>query len=317
MKRVIPVLLLSVFLVGCAAPAQTQLPIVTVTSTPTLPPTPTPTATETSTPTKDPNAPPEYSRFENGVYYLDKQTENGNTLTYMWNQKRLVYERLYFTAPVWDKEKVSNDLGAQDMFQLTVFIDKNIEGEAQLPTLIHHENVDPPNSQNFANFFRDVLLSKMADAGIVPNRNSIDLGPIRDGSHAFHFDFVNADGQQSWGIWEGTTITVHIRGDYDQLKAEMSTNGFSEAKSNNTYGPVNYYMVRIRTENGNLTLDIAPSLRPATAWTQKQIMEMFMFAPAAIMEQGPDLTHPSSSTLLSIFAVNQKAYPFFEIGLPP
>ena len=323
MKRIISILLLSVFLIGCAAPAQTQLPTVTVTSTPThLPtstPTPTPTATETPTPTKDPNAPSEYSRFESGVYYLDKQTENGNTLTYTWNPERNVYERLYFTAPVWDHEKEVNDKTAKDLFLLNVTIDKSIEGEQLLPTLTHQDNTLTENSPSWSNSFKDVLLSAMSDYGMFPDNNSFSLKPMHDGSHAFHFDFTNADGPQSWGVWEDPTvgINVRIRGDYEQLKAGQATNGFSESNSNNRYGPANRYMVKIWTENGNLFVDIAPSLRPATAWTRDQLMEMMLFGPAAIMEQGPDLTHPTSSTLLSVLVKNRAPLPLFEMGPPP
>lgn len=105
----------------------------------------------------------------------------------------------------------------------------------------------------------------------------------------------------------------------------MGINGFSESKGSNLYGSANSYIVKIWTEDGNLFVDIAPNLRPATVWIDKQIMEMFMFGPAAVMEQAsyltnsqdvtnlPDLTLSHSGVLLSRFVLNQDRFKLFDI----
>ena len=132
-------------------------------------------------------------------------------------------------------------------------------------------------------------------------------------THDYYFDFINADGHQRMGLWDGITVDVNIRGDFQNLKANSSTNGFSEAKSNHDYGPENSYMVKIWSEEGNLKIDIAPSLQDSSSWTDKQVMEMFMFGLAAVFEQSPDLTNPQSAGLLSSFVLNQDRFRLFDI----
>ena len=95
----ISILLIPFFLAACSPPA-TPLALPsssasedTVVTTPVAP-------TPTEAPTVDPNVPPGYTRFENGIYYLDKTTENGNTLTYTWDTERKAYYRPIFSGYV-------------------------------------------------------------------------------------------------------------------------------------------------------------------------------------------------------------------------
>ena len=75
-------------------------------------------------------------------------------------------------------------------------------------------------------------------------------------------------------------------------------------------------MVKIFAESGNLIVDIAPSLRPATQWTEKQILEMIFFGPANVMESA-DQSNPQSGTMLSGYVLNSKSLPYFTFGPPP
>jgi len=318
--------LLTLVLTSCSS-ASIQLPAVTFTVAPTSTATITPTATDIPTPTKDPDAPDEYTRLENDIYYKDVLTANGNTLIYSWDRDRHVWERQLYSGYLLDYPKEQNDKGGSDQLLMTVFIDATIEDEASLPILIHPENVDANGTLNGTGFIQDLLLSAMGDRGMfgIPKPTSFSMTPWYDGSHQFHFDFVNADGPQQWGLWVGSTITIHIRGDFEELKANMDTNGFSEthsmivgsgASATYRYGPPNSYMVKIWTDaDHNLYCDIAPTLRPATRWTKNLIHEMIFFGPASAMES-EDLTHPFSGGQLSAFVLNQKSYPYFEFGPP-
>jgi|GEM_PF-4027758 len=324
-KKFLPALIINMILASCVS-APTQVSNVTVTSkvaitsvptTPLLP-------TETLMPTIDPNAPVEYSRFESGNYFLDKTTDKGSQLIYIWDVERKSWYREYFFTPLRDHPKEQNDKGGKDQLFMTVYIDDSIENEDLLPELIRVENTEALDANSWSRLFGNVLATQMVNAGIFPDKNYLDFRPWHDGSHKFHFDFKNEDGVQQWGLWEGSEVIVHIRGDYEQLKADMGTNGFSEVVSNHGYGPKNNYMVKIWTENGNLFTDISPSLVPATKWTKKQLMEMFMFGPSWVMEQAtyattpedlanlPNLSNPQSGGMLSIFVVNIDRYTLFS-----
>ncbi len=321
MRNAIIFVSLVLLLAGCASPATaTATPITT--SILTDVPSSTPTPTLTPVPTVDSNAPQGgYTRVENGIYYLDKTTESGTTLTYIWDKERGVWERQIFHGAVWEWDKQSsNDIKAAtgnksdgEQLPMTVYIDGPISGEQSLPTLTHHDNVDPRNILNWTLFFQSLLYTAMANKGII--KHAVDFkGATWFFTHDYHFDFMNADGPQQWGLWDKSAITVHIRGDYDKLKADMATNGFSVAKSNNMYGPTMSYMVKVWTKDGNLFTDIAPN-QPASAWTQKQIMEMILFGPAAIMEQ-TDLAHPQSASQLGDFVLNQDKFKLINYGPP-
>lgn len=318
--------LLAMILTSCSS-APTQLPDAIATVAPTSTSTITPTATTIPTATTDPNEPDEYTRLENDIYYRDVPTANGNTLIYSWDKGRHVWERQIYSGYFLDDPKEQNDKGAKDQLLMTVFIDDSIEEEELLPTLTHPENLASNGARNGSTFVQDLLLTAMLDRGMFgfPKPTSFSMAPWYDNSHQFHFDFVNADGPQQWGLWEGSTITVHIRGDFEELKANMDTNGFSETHSMITgsgasgtyrYGPPNSYMIKIWTDaDHNLYCDIAPTLRPATKWTKSLIHEMIFFGPASVMES-EDLTEPWSGSLLSVFVLNQKSMPYFEFGPP-
>lgn len=334
MKRSSCFLLLYILLASCAtAPAFTATKVPTkplaFTNTPEAPTsTETPTMVPTSTETPDPMAgAPEGATGKNakGEWIKTATTESGKTFEYTWDTERESWYRSFFDGYVWDRPQEANDQGTKNQLYMSVSIDSAIDGEQQLPTLTHHDNVDPNNTMNWTAFFQDTMFKQMGDAGMFSNPRAFDMIPWFDGSHKFHFNFKNADGPQEWGLWDGSTITVHIRNDFDELQKNVGINGFSESKGSNLYGLANSYIVKIWTEDGNLFVDIAPNLRPATVWTDKQIMEMFMFGPAAVMEQAsyltnsqdvtnlPDLTLSHSGVLLSRFVLNQDRFKLFDI----
>lgn len=323
--RVNKILLTSIFaliLASCSSVA-TQPPNVTVTSevTVTSAPTNTPSPTETPISTVDPNAPNEYTRYENGVYYLDKSTEKGNTLIYSYDQEREVWVRPIFNSFLLDLSPDRNDLGIKDQLYIAVTIDATITDEVLLPQIVHVDNVGTHKDEEWSWFLINNIDNALEEQGLFDFGNSLGFEYWSDGSRKLHFDFQNADGSQSWGLWDNTTISVRIRGDFKQLEENSPTNGFYMTKALPRYdknGVTHYYMVKIWTDNdGNLFCDIAPNNVPATHWTNMQIMEMIMFAPAAVMEQAPDLTTPQSSSQLSAFVLNQDRYKLFNLGDAP
>ncbi len=320
MKHLPPLFLITFLLISCgvpSTPAPTAALIPSATSVPTLSSTVTPEVTPIAT--KDPNVPKGYTNNASGKY---SKVENG--LTYIWDEEREAGYRLYFSGYVLDK----TDLNAIDQLLMTVNIDDAVIGEESLHKLKHHANTDPPNTRNWTSLVQDVLYKNMGRAGMFPNPNAFSLAPwvSKEGEptyHQFHFDFKNSEGPQQWGLWTGSQIVVHIRGDYDALKANAQDTRFSDVKGQIKYGPKMNYMIRMWTENGNLHIDLAPNL-PASEWTEKQLMEMFMFAPASIMEGAiyattpedaaklPDYSELASWSTLSIFVLNDE-YRLFDI----
>lgn len=312
-------------LISCtSAPTQPNM-AATSDTTATLSPTNALPSTQTPSPTIDPNAPVEYSRFEDDIYFLDKTTKTGNTLIYTWNKERKVWERQYFYGPVWARYPEQIQKGAHHQLYMTVIIDETLEKDGVLPIITPHENTDPIDTLNWSGHFRDIIIGKMANAGMFADPQNMVMSPWFDGSHKFHFDFNNADGQQQWGLWDGSTITVYIQGDYESLKNGMGTNGFSEAKGIPLYGKDISYMVKLWTQDGNLNINIAPTFMPTN---EKQIMEILMFGPAAVMESAtylkdstnteevanlPDLSEPQSGNTLSSFVLNQGSFRLFDI----
>lgn len=321
MKRLFSLFFLTIFLVSCGAPstpASTATLIPSATSVPTLSSTVTPEVTPTAT--KDPNVPKGYTNDTSGKY---SKVENG--FTYIWDEEREAGYRLYFSGYVLDKTAPN----AIDQLLMTVEIDDAVVGEESLPKLKHHANTDPPNTKNWTSLVQDVLYKNMGRAGMFPNPNAFDLAPWNSKEneptyHQFHFDFKNSEGSQQWGLWTGSQVFVHIRSDYDTLKANTEDIRFSDVEGQIGYGPKMNYMIRMWTENGNLHLDIAPNLA-ASEWTEKQIMEMFMFGPASVMEGAiyattpedaaklPDYSKLASWSTLSIFVLNDQ-YRLFDMS---
>jgi hypothetical protein len=304
----------AIVLASCSS-VSTQAPTVATISevAVTLVPTATPLPTETLMPTIDPNAPAEYSRFENNVYFLDKTTKGGNTLTYLWDKQRKSWYRIIFTGFVLDRPK---EYGSDypDALLMNIYIDDSIVGEESIPMLKHSENTDPPNTVNFYSRFQTNIINALVQRGVIKNISEFNKPSFDD--NKFYFDFINADGSQRWGIWPGTTIEVHIRGDYDTLKMNMGTNGFSETKSL-PYGYTNNYMLKVWTDETNsLYVDIAPSL-PAVEWTEAMFYEMAFLGPGLVFESS-DLTNPVwTGSKTSEFVLNRETWAYFEFGPPP
>ncbi len=322
MKRFLVLFLPTFLLISCRAsstPAPTTTLIPSAATAPTLSSTVTPEPSPTAA--KDPNAPQEYTGFENGNYYLDKKTDKGNTLTYIWDVERKSYYRPIFNGYLWDFSPEINEPDAtgkdtwSDGFLTNVYIDGVIDGEQSLPTLTHHDNLESQSTINFTTYFQTLMFEQMAKKGLIKSKLDFDFVKwwIGDG---YSINFTNADGQQHFAIRDESTITVYMRNDADTLKENMETNGFSEAKSYTQFGPENSYLVKIWTENGNLFVDIAPTLRPATEWTEKQIMEMIMFGFSAVFDQGPDLSNPQVGEMLSRLVLNQNQFKLIDYAPP-
>jgi hypothetical protein len=307
--------ILIVLLLASCAPASTPT---TFPSIATLTPTPLPTDTITATsipasPTVDPNAPKDYARYENSIYYLDQKTDKGNTLTYTWDKERKSWYRLIFSGYAWDLAQEMNNGGIADKLLMKLYVDAAIKGAISLPTFIHKDNTDSRNAVNFTNLFEGDLFQALIDRGVIKSLS--DFRFSKWDNNEYYLDFVNADGPQRLGLWPGITMNVHIRGDYAALKANMATNGFSETQKSYLYGPANSYMIKIWTDkDNNGYVDIAPSL-PASQWTEAMFNQIAFIGFGDIFEFS-DLTHPELGRVTAEFALNQKKLPYFTYGPP-
>lgn len=279
-------------------------------------PTKTPSATPEPTKTPDPLAgAPEGAtgKDSKGNYIKTVTTENGNTLEYTFDAERNSWYRPIFTGYTLDRSQETNIAGYPDALLMTMYIDGSIKDELSIPTLSHADNTDPANKVNFSARYFTNMINAVKGRGLIKTISEFNK-PNFD-SHKFYLDFVNADGPQRWGLWPGTTIDVHIRGDYDQLKTDMATNGFSETQKKTLYGPANNYMLKIWADtNNNLHVDIAPSI-PATKWTEDMFYEMAFIGPGEVFES-PDQTHQKSGRTTSEFIGNRKQWPYFTFGPP-
>ncbi len=237
------------------------------------------------------------------------KVENG--FTYIWDEEREAGYRQYFSGYILDFRPEINLPDSKgkntwnDGFLTEAYVDGAFLGEQELPSAIRPENLDPTGKINVTDFFQTLMMQHMVDRGIIKSVSDFETAKFWL-THDYHIDFTTGNGaeKQSFGIWDGSKIIVHIRADAEELKANMETNGFSEAKSYTVYGEENSYMVKLWTKNGNLYVDIAPTL-PASKWTNMQITEMIMFW-VAVFDQGPDLSAPQSGEMLNKIVLNNK-----------
>ncbi|KXK12722.1 MAG: hypothetical protein UZ14_CFX002002167 [Chloroflexi bacterium OLB14] len=315
LKNILLIITGIIVLVSCTS-APTQALNITVTSEVTITSAPTniPSPTETQVPTIDPNAPAEYSRFENGDYFLDKTTENGNTLTYIWDEERNSWYLTIFSDYMLDRSREVNDEGYLDAFLMNIYIDSSIEAGESIPTLHHTENIDPRGVVNFNTSMFTNMINACLDRDIITTIEEFNK-PNFD-ARKFYLDFSTVGGSQRWGLWPGTIIEIHIRGDYQSLIDNKEKNGFSEIKSPPNYGYTNSYMIKIWTDMANnLYVDIAPSLA-ATKWTEAMFYEMAFVGPGLIFEFS-DLTNPEwTGSKTSEFVLGRETWPYFVFGSP-
>jgi hypothetical protein len=262
------------------------------------------------------NAPEGAIRFENGLYYMDTTTEKGNTLTYSFDTERGVWMRPIFTGPLWDVEKKFNDMpgGAKDKFILTVYIDDAIPDDNLLPVLTHHETNGGADGQDWtSNFVSEVINALKRER----NSNEVPMSHVAKEPFDLALTFNNLDGPQVWAIRDDITVTVRIRADFKELSKNSLTNGFHQTRALPNYddqGLTYQYMVKVWTDSaGNLYSDIAPNY---SGFTPKQLMEMIMFGPSAVLA-GQDMTKPVSAGELSEFVLNMEAYPLFDLHEAP
>ena len=130
-----------------STPEPTKLP--TNTSTPTT----APTETTTPTPTKDPNAPDDFTRFENGVYYLDTN-ENGILFTYTFDLEQKLWLR-----------EISPDKGypiidwpeRKEMIPMKVYVSSDVPGGYDLIKLSHTDVTDYKDQSPISGIFAQMI----------------------------------------------------------------------------------------------------------------------------------------------------------------
>lgn len=318
MKKLSPLVLLGIFLLSACAspatPAPTATLIPSATAVPTLSSTATPEASPTAT--IDPNAPQGYTRFENGIYYLDEITENGNEIISTWDPERKAYYSIIYHGFALDQSKELNDdypdIG-KDQLMMTMYMDRSIIDALTVPTLIHPDNISPFNSPSFTRNFTGRMTEALEREGVIKPGETFSFAGWAKG--LYYLPFKNADGDQRLDLKPGSEMETHIRGDYAKLKANMATNGFFETQVRDNYGPANSYMIKIWTDSeNNGHVEIAPLL-PASQWTEEMFYEMAFIGFGNIFESS-DQVHPQSSSLTSGFILNRETFPYFEFGPP-
>ncbi len=289
---------------------ETPQPAITETVVATATRTPESTVTATSTEIVDPNIPADYILGADGSYTkIDAVT--GETV--VWNAERDAGYWGYFSGFFYDRPKEVNDDNndySKDQLEMHIYIDSSIEGLATLPTMTHKDNTDPRSKANFQSLYITTeMLKALENAGVI--KDSTEFNMVRWVNHDFSLPLTNPDGPQPpWGLWPGTIIDVHIRGDYEELKANTVTNGFFETAKHAGYGPENNYMLKIWTDaKNNLHVEIAPSLS-ADKWTKQMLVEMATIGPGEVF-RSEDQTHPESGSVTSLFVAGFEAYPYF------
>jgi outer membrane protein assembly factor BamB len=251
----------------------------------------------------------------NGEWIMEVITANNNEVIYTWDPELGTYFRIFVERmPLLDLRKASNDVGIHDQMWMTVYIDNRVPNEIGLPTISHPPVSDDPKAVDWQRFMGQDLRDNLKARGL-----PIDDLYVRINNGETYFSFTTKEGDFKWVL--NQNVTVRIRGDYQELLEGIETNGFSKARD--IYTPDRTFnsdfMVRYWTDDkGNLYCDIAPKT-PADKWSQRQILEIILFAPMNIIEREDQVT-PGPYNLLSQYvqthAMN-KTYPFFVLGPPP
>lgn len=244
MKRFSSLFITLFFIIACQSqvdvtetiPTNTAIPEITLTSTqsPTVIPQALPTAT------KDPNAPAEFTRVENGIYYLD--ANDGYTYTYFIKSAK---QEAYWARPLIENYYAYDDFDI-DAIPMDVWVKLGTPGSGVIVGMTHRGVIisnDLSNTQIELNTF---MLVKF---------QMTKLKELRDGLNSgIPFDFIfNGEIMSSnFGKNGGFQITIVSE---DELKL-LHEQG-KAVRSNGTLGFV--YLVYDGVENGRILVRVASS----------------------------------------------------------
>jgi hypothetical protein len=318
-RAALAVLAFAMFLVASCAPS---VPSATVPgsaeSSPTPPlsateaPTNTPTATSTPTETPDPNMPDgatgkdaqgNYIKIENGL------TVVRNTELNTW-ERHLNLDDQDIPLIVWDQ--IQHNVGFHDQVLLTVRISDKVPGFEKAGSISLHPgaNVDDlpgGNPFNFSNIFLADVIQKYTGSFLITDPGWFDQGKIS-------FSFTTSERPDPW-VWNlGPETKVIV----DVLDKPIG-NGFQKADDPWAKGSLQKgsLQVRLFTEGGNLHLWIVPG-SPLDQLTKEQWMEIFLYAPAQVIDHSDQRVSPFSDKLSTYIALTTKPShpPFIDIGPP-
>ncbi len=314
MKRLSLFPLLIIFLTGCASsptPATIAPKIETSTALPATK-TPIPTNTIEPTSTKDPSIPEGYIKDSTGNYTI---VIDG--ITVMWDTERNSGYSLMFDNFLIDERPAIEGI-LPDTLGLKVFIDTAIVNWNKL-TVTHPENMDPTamdgsgpkQPMNGSGLVYNFIGDKMVWNGMIKDRLDFSTDKWYElGGYTRYYNTL--EGPQTLILKDGYTTTVHIRADYEALKADMENNKFTEANGGNLGNPNIKYMIKISSDkDGNTYAEIAPNIMDALEWSDKRIIEMFLIGFANALSNQDDPLIPREMSFSSEVAYNNKTYPYF------
>lgn len=273
--------------------------------------TPIPTNTIVPTPTRDPSIPEGYEKDGSGNY---TKTENGLTIT--WDSERKSGYSLMFDDFLMDNRSAIEPYG-RDSLELIAYIDTGIKNWDKV-TVTHEENMDPspadkPTHRGDGNaIVRNFFYDHMVWRGLMENQGDFDHDKWYKSPEGYTVYYNTLEGPQKSILKDGYKTIVHIRADYEALKADMENSFFTEADGGNLGNPNIKYMIKISSDkDGNTYTEIAPNLTDALEWSDKRIIEMFLYGFANALSNQDDPLIPRPMAFSNEVAYNNKAYPYF------
>lgn len=307
----IPLIVIMAACVSSPAPSTPTAKIETFTAVPATK-TPTPTNTIVPTPTRDPTIPEGYTEDASGNY---TKTENGFPI--IWDAEREAGYSLMFDDFLWD---IGPDLeGAilkdgktqvKDSLKLKVWIDSQITNWNKL-TVSHAKNMDKFGVINWTVFFQNSMWREMGFNGMLADGE--DFSFDRWFGAGYEKDYTTKDGPEKLIFGGGNVTTVHIRADYEALKAAQENNNFTDAEGSPFLGsPSIRYMVKISSDaDGNTLVEIAPNITNTLEWKDPRIVEMYLYGLSNALCNPDALMIPRSTSFSADLAKNHANYPYF------
>lgn len=289
------VLIFALLISACAPQQVTVTSQVTATLSPTETPTPTeihPTATSTiePSPTVDPNAPPGwtgkdvqgYIMKKDGITYHDTTIvdSNGNEIYRGWFRS-LNYnnERI----PLLDLPDQSNNIGLPDQQWLKLGVGINVQGADKVGTLQRLKESSDPSVDDFTDEYYTYLMNRIG----VKTKNPFIQ--INEGKISLSYSIPS--GIFDWKLGPNTNVNVFII-DNNSAKSQ----GFTKVKDPFDKKGENYLYVKFYGVKGDVVCMIS-SDAPIDTLNESQLAEIFLFAPASILDGQDQMVPHFNDTL--------------------
>jgi len=315
LRSFVIVLLVSIILISCAPSTQvipTNTAIPTSTFTP-IPPTPT-----VVTPTPDPlaNAPKGFTNFDKTLGVWTRIDEESGKTVFWDAEKQTEYSLLFddflldYGPDIEGSIMLDGKTRLSDQLEFKVYIDPSIQNWNKL-TLTHKENADPSNKVNWTSYFGTNLVERMIYKDLVSSQLDFNLNKWY--TKGYSISYKTKEGAQTLFLGNGNVTTVHIRGDYEALKANQDNNNFTDTVGGDLRGDSNIkYMVKISSDkDGNTFVEIAPNITDALKWSDKRIIEMILFGFSDALCIPDEILIPRPTPFSSEVAVNHVSFPYF------